>query len=455
VTAQPDGIQAAIETAETGVLEAVLSRGEPLVVVDSPPGAGKTGLVETVCALAASLGLRVLVATPKADQGFDLLLRLDRDYARVPAQLLHGRERRIPPRVGRIGLLRGRAPERDPRALVPGPGVVVTTAAKVLMAVDALAGGGFDLLIIDEAYQLTWREFAPFAHVAAQSLLIGDPGQLRPIVTADEAPFEAAAVKVHWPAPAELLRAHREVAAHRLPATRRLPADTVDLVAPAFYPELPFVSAASPRAITFAAAGMGGPVDDALDLLAAGASMVVLALPRLVAEHDPTDPELAEMAAQVAVRARARGGAWHDPTGARPDFELTDEHIGVADQHVASGAELRRQLRALGLSPATLVNTPEIWQGLERPLMVVKHPLSGTAEFGDFPLSPGRLCVMTSRHQLGCVIVTRDGVGDDLSEHVQDSSKRPSGARDHAWYGYRAHRYLWSALEGVGRVVRS
>ena len=296
---------------------------------------------------------------------------------------------------------------------------------------------------------------APLAHIAAQSLLIGDPGQLPPIITVDEARFEAAAVKVHWPAPAELLRAHPEIVAHRLPATRRLPADTVDLVAPAFYPQLPFRSAVSPRAVVFTAAGMGGPVDDVLDLLATGASMAMLALPRLMPEHDLTDPELAQMAAQVAARARGRGIAWHDPTGNRPDIELTDEHIGVADQHVASGAELRRQLRAAGVGPDTTVTTPEIWQGLERPLMIVKHPLSGTADFSDFPLSPGRLCVMTSRHQLGCILVTRDGVGDDLAEHVHDSSKRPSGARDHAWYGYRAHQQLWSALEDAGRIVRA
>ena len=452
MTIQPDVMFADIEAAENAVLEAVLRRGEPLVIVDSPPGAGKTGLVETVSALAVSAGLRVLVMTPKAEQGFDLLLRLNRDYVGVPAQLLHARERQVPRDVERIGAERGRPPERDPRALVAGAGVVVTTAAKALMAVEILAGG-FDLLIVDEAYQLTWREYAPLAHLAVQSLLIGDPGQLPPIITVDEARFEAAAIKVHWPAPAELLRAHPEVIAYRLPATRRLPGDTVDLVAPAFYPQLPFRSAASPRAIAFTAAGMGGPVDDVLDLLGAGASMVVLALPRLVPEHDPTDPELAQMTAQVAARARARRIAWHDPSGNRPDLELADEHIGVADQHVASGAELRRQLRAAGLGPDTKVTTPEIWQGLERPLMIVKHPLSGTAAFSDFPLSPGRLCVMTSRHQLGCILVTRDGVGDDLAEHVQDSSKRPSGARDHAWYGYRAHRQLWSALKDSGRIV--
>lgn len=454
MSVQPDSVIASIETAEAGVLDAVLARGEPLVVVRSPPGAGKTGLVETVSALAFSFGLRVLVATPKAEQGFALLLRLDQDYAQVPAQLLHGRERRVPRRVEFVGQAHGRPPERDPQALASGAGVVVTTAAKVLMAIDALAGN-FDLLIIDEAYQLTWREFAPLAHVAAQSLLIGDPGQLPPIITVDEARFEAAAVKVHWPAPSELLREHPEVVPYRLPATRRLPADTAGLVAATFYPDLPFVSAASPRAIQFAAAGVGGPVDDVLDLLAAGATMVVLALPRVVAEHDPTDPELARMAASVAARIRARGATWHDPTGVRPDFNLLDEHIGVADQHVASGAELRRQLRAAGLGSSAMVNTPEIWQGLERPIMIIKHPLSGTADFGDFPLSPGRLCVMTSRHQLGCVLVTRDGVGDDLAQHVQDSSKRPSGARDHVWYGFRAHQHLWSALDDAGYIVRA
>ena len=441
-----------IAAARRAVLTAVLAHAEPLVVVDSPPGAGKTGLVQDVAALAADHGMRVVVATKTAEQGFDFARRVRRDTSATPLQLFVS-ERRPAPVDLAAGWPPGREPVHRPGDLAGGPLVTVTTTAKLELAVPQLAGT-FDLLIIDEAYQLTWAELAPLAHLAGQILLVGDPGQLPPIVTVDIAMFEAAAVKVHWPAPAEVLRAHPEATTYQLPATRRLPADTTDFVAPTFYPQLPFRSAAPEQALRFSAAGLGGPIDDALDAVASGASLVVLTLPRLVAEHDPTDPELAAVAAALASRALERGAFRHDPTGATPPRPLIGADIGLADQHVASGAEMRRQTRAAGLGADTMIATPEIWQGLERPLMIVKHPLSGAVDMGEFSLSPGRLCVMTSRHLLGCIVVTRDGVGEDLEVYVHDSSTRPSGARDETYEGYRAHRFLWQELESRGRILR-
>jgi putative protein kinase ArgK-like GTPase of G3E family len=66
------------------VLDLVLRDGEPLVIVPSPPGAGKTSLVEAVAVAAVHHGLRVLVVSPRAEQTYDFIRRLLTDYRPLP-----------------------------------------------------------------------------------------------------------------------------------------------------------------------------------------------------------------------------------------------------------------------------------------------------------------------------------------------------------------------------------
>jgi hypothetical protein len=101
-----------------------------------------------------------------------------------------------------------------------------------------------------------------------------------------------------------------------------------------------------------------------------------------------------------------------------------------------------------------MVQTPEVWQGLQRPLMIVKHPLSGVAEPTGFELEPGRLCVGLSRHQLACILVTRDGIGEALDRHQHDCEHRPLGAEDIQWEGWSANRKIWAELEDHDRLFR-
>ncbi len=348
-------IEARTLVAEGDVLDAVLRRGEPLVVVKSPPGAGKTRLVETVTSAAVHHGdLRVAVVTPRAEQSYDFVRRL---FPAVPirVELLQASKRRPPGDL--VNLLGGNI-VRDPRNLARGAGVVVGTAAKFGVSLEALGSGAFDLVICDEAYQLPYRDFAILAAMSQQHLLVGDPGQLPPLVRADMARFEAARHHVHWPAPQELLRRHSGVPVIELPATRRLPQDSVDFVQPAFYPELPFVSAVDPatRSVSFAAAGLGTPIDRALDLIVDGATIVCLVLPASDVPVDRVDQELAVVGGSVVHRMLERG--IHDGEG-QP---IADGEVGGADAHVASGEAFRRELRRRSLGPATMVETPEIWQ---------------------------------------------------------------------------------------------
>jgi AAA domain len=431
------------------VLETVLLGGYLAVVVDSPPGAGKTHLVETVVAMAAHhLRMRVGVIAPRVEQVHDLVRRLRQSHPFLRIQLLHASGR--PPDLD-ILADPGVVTVDRPANLGRGPGVVVTTAAKLVFSVPDLSAGQFDLLVCDESYQLPWKDLAPVLHLAHRHLLVGDPGQLRPIVRGDLARYEAARHKMHWAAPRELLRQHPDLPRLALPATWRLPQDTVDLVQPSFYPGLPFASAVAPadRRLGFVAAGIGDPVDAALDQLASGATLVGLLLPARPLEVEEVDDEVAELAAHVVARLLERAATW---VGVR---KLTECDIGYVDAHVASNARTRARLRSAGVGPATMTTTPEIWQGSQRPVMVAKHTLSGLAHLDGFALDPGRLCVMTSRHQLGVILVGRDGVAGALERHRHDTAERPSGTEDAQWAGWRAHHRLWTALDAMGRLVRA
>jgi superfamily I DNA and/or RNA helicase len=434
--------------AEERTLDLVLREGQPLVVIDSPPGAGKTRLVESIVATAVQhVGLRVAVAAARNEQTYDILRRLATGFRGMSIQALYSRRRGVPQEMAGVP---GIGWQTDPRNLQRGPGVVVATVAKFRLSAADLGPNSFDLLVCDEAYQVGYREFHPLLMLAPQVVPVGDPGQLEPLVRADVARFEAAPFKVHWPAPKELLRRFSNAPVVPLPVSVRLLQDTVNLIQPSFYPSLMFRSAVTraERRLALRARGLGSQIDRALDQLVSGASVVSVVLPPRDVSGDDVDDELAETCAAILLRLLERGPRWE---GQRA---LTAADIGCADPHVRSGALIRRELLRRGIA-GVMVDTPEIWQGLQRPIMVVKHPLSGVSRLGEFPLTPGRLCVMLSRHQLGCIVVTRDGIAEALDGHQHDSESRPAGAENPQWSGWLAHRELWSRLSAAGRLVRA
>jgi hypothetical protein len=440
---------------QSAVLNLVIRDGQPVVVVDSPPGAGKTRLVEAVTAVAVlHSGLRVAVATARAEQSYELIRRLLFNFNGLPIQPLIPENRPLPidlqtePRLMPVA--------NRPADLTPGAIAVVATAAKLKASLPSFTGGlpAFDLLITDEAYQLQYKDVALLQALSRQMLLVGDPGQLPPLVKVDASRFDAARSKVHWPAPKELLRVNRAaVPVVQLPTTWRFPQDTISFIQPGFYPGLPFDSAVRPddRRLTMVARGMGDPLDQALDLISNGATIVAVAAPARTLAPELVDEELVQLQAELIQRVFARRTRWEG------NGLLTPRDIGCVDSHVASGAALRRELLRrnvpLHSSTGVFVETPEIWQGLQRPLMIVKHPLSGLTRVDPFALDPGRACVMLSRHQVGCIIVTREGIAETLNEYQHDSGARPTGAEDTVWAGRDAHWTLWQELDRRRRII--
>lgn len=439
IQARQDNADRVIDAA----IEHSIHSASPLTIVQSPPGAGKTYLVECAIALAATrVSMRTLIVTPGVSQLYDIARRLlEYDLPRV--ELVHATHRSLPNDLqGRIAASNGWA-----QGLNSGPGVLVANAHVLSANIQKLPSHSFDLMIVDEAYQLSASDFLPLAALAPRVLMVGDPGQLDPVVSTDTTNFEAAAHKVHWSVPAYILDRFPDTPVFGLPVTRRLLPDSAALVQQSFYPDLPFTSVVDPadRQLRFGLAGVERGIDDALDAMAAGKSLVALTIPGRPPAHEEADPAVAHVMARVADRILTRQAEW---VGVR---RLTESDIGCIDPHVISGGAISDRLRQSRLA-GVRVDTVERWQGLQLPISIVRHPLSVPTKPVAFDLEAGRWCVSLSRHQIGCLVVARESVQDKISNYVHGCDTVAAGAQDVTWSGYEAHRHIWTSLIRDRRV---
>ncbi len=415
----------------------------PVVIVKSPPGAGKTFLVECASAVAVGApGMRVVVVTPGVSQLYDIADRL-LGYSLPRLELAHAKHRVLPQTlVGQITASNGWN-----TGFNVGPGVVVTNVHLLASYLHQLGPNSFDLMIVDEAYQLAAADFMPVAHLARRILMVGDPGQLDPVTSADTTNLEASAHKIHWSAPAYVLDRHPDTPVYGLPVTRRLLRDTSDLVQRAFYPELPFESVvdSNERRLEFPVDGIIPGIDDALNAIAAGQSLVAVTLPGTAPSHEEADRELGMAIARIADRILERQARW---IGERP---LGETDIGCIDPHVIAGGAIGDGLRQRGRGRIR-VDTVERWQGLQLPISIVRHPLSTSAHPTGFDLEAGRWCVSLSRHQIGCIIVAREAVTGTIRDYVHGCDTVAAGGRDTTWRGFDAHRQVWNSLIAQNRV---
>lgn len=443
MTAQFHALQDDADRVLNAVIERAILGTDPLTIVKSPPGAGKTFLVECASVVAAAApAMRVVVVTPGVSQLYDVVDRL-LGYHLPRLELAHAKHRTLPNLlVGRITASSGWTP-----GLNIGPGVLVTNAHLLAAYLNQLNPGTFDLMIVDEAYQLAASDYMPIADLATRVLMVGDPGQLNPVNSADTSNLEASAHKVHWSAPAYVLDRFPGTPVFGLPVTRRLLPDTSDLVQAAFYPDLPFRSVVDPndRRLRFSVPGVEPVVDRALDAVVRGASLVAVTVPGAAPAHEEADPEVAAVMAHLADRFLVRQPEW---VGQRP---LTETDIGCIDPHVIAGGAIGDRLRQSNRRNIR-VETVERWQGLQMPISIVRHPLSRSGRPTGFDLESGRWCVSLSRHQIGCIIVARETVTGVIRDYVHGCDTVAAGARDATWSGFEAHRLIWNTLADQGRI---
>ena len=130
---------------------------------------------------------------------------------------------------------------------------------------------------------------------------------------------------------------------------------------------------------------------------------------------------------------------------------VTEEMIGVVCAHVFQVNAVRERLPA-SLS-GVIVETADRFQGLERPIMLVHHPLSVRADADTFYLDAGRLCVMLSRHRIACFVVGRGGIEDMLLRYAPSGDRVLGIDEDEELEGWRAHLSFLQSVLREGRVL--
>jgi hypothetical protein len=330
---------------------------------------------------------------------------------------------------------------------LPRSGAVVVATTKKWAAVTVNAP--FDVLLVDEAWQMPWSAFMPLSRVAGRFVLVGDPGQIPPTVTVDTSRWETSPFAPHRPTPEVVQSTGAHALVAELPASRRLPHDTVELIQP-FY-DFAFGAWARPadRAITMKRRART-ELETALDHLASG-SIMGLTLP--TADFVPeVDDDLIALTVDAVAGLLARGThvqMTDQPDG--PTRRLVASSVGISSTHRSTNEALARRLAAAGLTDIK-VDTPERWQGLQCDVMFALHPLSGVLMPSAFDLETGRLCVMASRHRGGLVIMSRDHVGATLEETLPVADQAV-GREDTSGRGLEQHLRLWRALMTAGRIV--
>ena len=172
----------------------------------------------------------------------------------------------------------------------------------------------------------------------------------------------------------------------------------------------------------------------------AGSSIVGVELPERTTGEE--DPELASAIARLLEMLIIVGDAEvHEGGQIRP---LTADRVGVVCAHVSQVAAVQERL-PLPLRDV-LVETADRFQGLERDVILVHHPLSGRAAVTPFHLDAGRLCVMLSRHRVACFVFYRAGLGRALERYVP-GEVRPLGVTlDREYAGWSAHHFIATEL---------
>lgn len=392
------------------VLTDFTSRRHLGVVVDSPPGAGKSTLVVRSAIDLAAAGECVMVVAQTNAQADDLVARMTLRAPDVIIGRLCGQDHLAIARA--LHLSRSNVLVRDKFTDLGDALIIVAPAAKW----DFVRDVRMPWAIIDEAYQMRSDMLLRLAPRFERALFVGDPGQLDPFTVIDNDRWTGLRWDPMQSAVAAMLRSNTHLPQHQLPYSWRLSTRAAPPVSDAFYPFTPFLPAttADQRRLEFSTRGLGGgAVDETLDVAARSG----WALHELPARHTVrTDAEAVDATARLALRVLERGAtAWSETeTGGAP---VTAERIAVGAAHRDQVDAVRERLRQTIGGDRITVDTANRLQGSEYDFVVVLHPLSGRRDATSFHLEAGRLCVLTSRHRQACVVVARAGIQALLDSH--------------------------------------
>jgi hypothetical protein len=184
ITTGPDArFDRAVVTAAAAVEDAMrtdlmrLAGQEAAVVAAAPAGAGKSHFVSATVGQLRAEGLKVALVAPTNEQVHSLVARVKQLNPGLPVAIVHAEGRELPAATAALpGVTQPSAVDARAR----GDQLVVATVDKLADAFLRCGLGGFDVLVIDEAFQADAARYYTAAGVAPTHLLVGDTGQLDP-----------------------------------------------------------------------------------------------------------------------------------------------------------------------------------------------------------------------------------------------------------------------------------
>jgi hypothetical protein len=310
-------------------------------------------------------------------------------------------------------------------------------------------GSVFDVLFVDEAWQLPHHLFDKVAKAAPITVGVGDVGQLPPMEIGANPwrgdpgfnPYRA------WPTAFD---GDERTWAVELPAVWRPAAGHLDLWR-AFYPEwgeLNCVAAPGDRALV--ADGLTGPAAAIWEQVGTGVPTLleVEGLPDAEAADidlpliEVVESLLDELLSSGPALVRAEYDDAGSPTGATlirgagdaPGDPLVAV-LATRNQAVDDAIDIVERLRAKhSLTDTEIVaSTVDSWQGQTNGITVAIHPLTGAAQLDEFNSAFGRLAVTCTRATHGLLMVARPGLDLLLGE---------APARPGTPYGEPGNRHL-------------
>lgn len=375
------------------VIYGIWAEGTPISIIDSPPGGGKTTMVvDLVAYLAERSDLKIVIATFTRRAAYDIAERLGAEL---------GPDKDGEPQVV-LSLSGAELPDNVASSAPAGRNLpVIRTVASCKMKNKPVC----DLMIIDEAYQVKFADVTQAADQAQQLLMVGDPGQIGPVIKADVSVFRGRAAAPHLPAPVVMAGLpHTE--RYSIDQTYRLGQETVDVIAPLYGFE--FGSARPDRYLT----DEDGRVSEIFPMLVPAP---------LTADAQDTMHRVAEYAAGLVGVKMAEV-----IDGQVVERELRKSDIAVVVAHNSQSQTIAAMLRTMK-ADGIAVGTADKMQGGQWPAVVALDPFVGYTTAGAHQLSTGRLCVMASRHTAHLTWVHDGGWVDALNDPEIDPDEAELG----------------------------